>query len=59
MYLFTLSTPERATAYVSQRTLRNLIARYGRHREGYSVFHSGVHGLRYVGCIVRGQLVMP
>ena len=59
MYGFTLSTPDRATRYVSRRTIKNLMLRWGAACEGHALYYFGVSGPRYVGVICNGVLVRP
>ena len=57
MYLLTLSTPERANTFVSNRTHATLSRRWAKVKNGYAVYFNGVHGLRFVGTFINGELV--
>ena len=57
MYLLTLSTPEHANTFVSNRTHAALSRRWGKVKNGYAVYFNGVRGLRFVGTFIDGKLV--
>ena len=57
MYLLTLSTPERANTFVSNRTHAALSRKWAKVKNGYAVYFNGVCGMRFVGTFINGELV--
>ena len=58
MFVLTLSTPERASVFISNRTHKAIVKSYAASYNGYSLwYYNGKY--KYIGVISSGELVKP
>lgn len=58
MFVLTLSTPERASVYIANRTHKSIVKSYAASYDGYSLwYYNGKY--RYIGVIISGKLIKP
>lgn len=58
MFVLTLSTPENASVFISNRTHKNIVKNYAVSHDGYSLwFYNGKY--KYIGVIISGKLIKP
>lgn len=59
MYLITLSTPDRATTFVSSRTHKAIEKKYASSNDGKFLYFGGANGNKYIGYFSGGKLIKP
>lgn len=60
MFAFTLSTPDRTNLFVTQRTHKNLLKKWGKAKDEHDLFWIvGGKSPRFLGTIIDGKLVKP
>ena len=57
MFIIGYSTPEKANTFVSNRTHKNLCKKRAATKDGASIWHNGLKGIRYIGYFNNGKIV--